>query len=331
MQCELCPKRCVIPPGHAGDCRVRVNWNGKLRAVTYGRPCAVHIDPVEKKPLFHFLPGTKILSVATAGCNLHCKNCQNWSISQANPEDVSVVSWSRTEVGLSPKRLVQVASRRNLPSIAYTYTEPVVFFEYTYDTAVLARQRGIRNVTVTAGYIMEGPLRKLSKVIDASNVDIKTMNPSLFRSNSGGKLRYVLRGLEVAREEGVWIEVTNLIIPTLNDSRAETRELCRWVVHHLGPDTPLHLSRFYPHHQLRNLPPTPVSTLLDARKIALDEGLHYVYVGNLRGRRDDDFESTFCPSCGHKVVSRYGFTVTSVDIKDGRCGHCGHPIAGVWK
>lgn len=329
VQCSLCPHRCLIEHGQSGDCRVRINYEGVLYAVTFGRPCAVHLDPIEKKPLFHVLPGSRILSIATAGCNLHCRNCQNAAISQANPEDVRVKSWSRTEYGIAPKRLVELCERRSLASIAYTYTEPVVYYEYVYETAQLARQRGLKNVTVTAGYINEKPLRRLAKLVDASNVDLKTMNPDLFRKNSGGELEHVLDGLVIAREEGVWLEITNLLIPTLNDSPTETRKLCRWVKKHLGADTPLHLSRFYPHHELRNLPPTPLRTLTRARDIAKEEGLRYVYVGNVRG--NPSFESTYCPSCGGVVIGRTGFTITEESHEHGKCSKCGHQIAGVWR
>ena len=328
LRCSLCPHACEIGHGEAGDCRVRINFKGKLYAVTYGRPCAVSLDPIEKKPLFHFLPATKILSIATAGCNLHCKNCQNAAISQADPEDVRIRSWPEGSLGIKPKDLVRIAKGRGIPSIAYTYTEPVVYFEYAYETAALAREAGVKNVSVTAGYINEGPLRKLCRVVDAANVDLKTMNPRFFRENCGGELRHVLRGLEIAREEGLWLEVTNLLLPGLNDSTRETESLCRWVVKNLGEDTPLHFSRFYPHHQLRNLAPTPVKTLVTARKIARDKGLRYVYIGNVRGEK---FENTLCPSCGAEVLQRVGYTVTAQHMKKGRCARCGEKIAGIWK
>ena len=328
IECEICPHRCRIAHRRAGNCRIRVNYKGKLYAVTYGRPCALQLDPIEKKPLFHVLPGTQIFSLATAGCNLHCRNCQNAAISQADPQDVRIRSWSRQEYGLSPARLVELCERKKVPSVAYTYTEPVVYYEYTYETARLARNKGIKNVVVTAAYINEKPLRRLCKFIDAANVDIKTMNPKFFRDNCGGELKHVFDALVVMRSEGVWIEVTNLLIPTLNDSVEETKRLCRWVAKHLGPDTPLHFSRFYPHHQLRNLAPTPLETLRRARKIAMDTGLRYVYVGNVRGQK---FENTYCPSCGEKVIGRVGYAITRMAIKDGKCAKCGHAIAGVWR
>jgi pyruvate formate lyase activating enzyme len=328
IECGLCPHGCRLAHGQAGDCRIRINYRGKLYAVTYGRPCALHLDPIEKKPLFHVLPGTQILSLATAGCNLHCRNCQNAAISQADPQDVRIQSWSRREYGLSPQRLVELCERRAVPSLAYTYTEPVVYYEYTYETAVRAREKGIKNIAVTAAYINERPLRRLCKVIDAANVDLKTMNPAFFRKNCGGELKHVLDALVVARSEGVWLEITNLVIPTLNDSAQETRKLCKWIYAHLGADTPLHFSRFYPHHQLRNLAPTSLHTLRRARQTALDAGLRYVYVGNVRGQ---EFEHTYCPSCKAKVIGRVGYAITRMAVKDGRCVRCGHEIAGVWK
>lgn len=328
ISCGLCPHGCNIGHGEAGDCRVRVNFRGKLYAVTFGRPCAVNLDPIEKKPLYHMLPGSRTLSIATAGCNLHCKNCQNASISQANPEDVRIRSWPKGDYGISPENLVKICETRGISALSYTYTEPVIYYEYTYETAKLARSRGIKNITVTAGYINAKPLRKLCKYLDASNVDLKTMNPEFFRSNCGGELKHVLDGLVVAKEEGVWLEVTNLILPGLNDSKKETQSLCGWIVKNLGAETPLHFSRFYPHHQLRNLSPTPVTTMKRARDIALEAGLKFVYIGNLRGR---NYASTVCPSCGQMVIKRVGYTITSTNISDGRCGNCDTKIPGIWR
>ena len=329
--CQLCPRACRIPPNHAGDCRVRINVEGKLLAVTYGRPCAIARDPIEKKPLFHVLPGTRILSIATVGCNLHCTNCQNHNISQANPWEhgYEVRSVYAGGFGATPRELVAAAQRSGCPSIAATYTEPVVYYEYTRDTAIQAREAGLKSVTVTAGYINVGPQRALCRVIDASNVDIKTMSPSFFLKNSGGILKHVLRGLVVAREEGVWIEITNLVIPTYNDSTAELKKVCRWVRRELGAHTPIHFSRFRPHYRMRNVAPTPEATLARARRIAQDEGLHYAYVGNLPG---NDGENTYCPGCGTVVIRRVGYRVRQGgSLRDGKCGKCGRAIEGIWK
>lgn len=328
--CDLCPRHCRIPPNHAGDCRIRINVNGRLVASTYGRPCTVHLDPIEKKPLNHVLPGTRILSVATVGCNLHCRNCQNHTISQANPWDrnVRVMEVGDGAYGVSPAELVRLAQARGCPSIAGTYSEPLVFYEYTLDTAKQAHVAGLKMVTVTAGYLNPAPLRALCRHIDASNLDIKTMRPSAFRDNSGGELRHVLRGAVIAKEEGVWLEITSLLIPTFNDSPAEIRQLCRFVHKSLGADTPVHFSRFWPRFQLKNLPPTPMETLRRAYDIAREEGLHYPYVGNVPGTAG---EHTYCPGCGEPVIERVGFRIRANRLKDGACSACGHPIAGVWK
>ncbi|MDY0004519.1 MAG: AmmeMemoRadiSam system radical SAM enzyme [Polyangia bacterium] len=330
VRCQLCPRSCLIPPGHAGDCRVRINVEGRLVASTYGRPCALHIDPIEKKPLFHVLPGTRILSLATVGCNLHCRNCQNHGISQANPWDeaVRVQSLRQGSFGVMPSELVSLATSRGCQSIAATYTEPIVFYEYTRDTAELGRAAGLKMVTVTAGYCNPRPLRALCRLLHASNLDIKSMDPVAFAENSGGELRHVLRGAVIAKEEGVWLEITNLVIPTYNDSPQEMRKLCRFVVKELGAHTPLHFSRFFPNHRLRNLPPTPVPTLERAREIAKDEGLSYVYVGNLPG---NEGESTLCPGCKGVIIRRVGHRVQGQWMRDGSCSHCGRPIEGVWQ
>ncbi len=318
--CELCPKNCRITEGHSGDCRCRIVVDGELRAVTYGKACAVHIDPVEKKPLFHFLPGTNVLSLAGAGCNLHCKFCQNWTISQAAPQDIR-------HVDLPPDRVVEVTRDRGCPSISYTYTEPIVFYEYVLDTARLAREKGLLNVTVTAGYINRKPMELLCEVTDASNTDLKAFSEAFYRDVCDATLKPVLDGMVIMKERGVWLEVTNLIVPTLNDDMDMIRRMCRWMLAHLGPDTPLHLSRFFPMYQIRNLPPTPGEFLLNARKEALDIGLHYVYVGNWAAQGTAD---THCPNDHTLLVSRRGFSVLENHIKDGKCPTCGRSIPGIW-
>lgn len=330
VHCQLCPRECRIPPNHSGDCRVRINLDGRLVASTYGRSCAVHIDPIEKKPLFHFLPGSRNLSFATVGCNLHCTHCQNHRISQASPwdETVRVQSLRQGAFGVLPQELVALAKARGCQSVAATYTEPIVFYEYTRETAERCREAGVKSVTVTAGYANPGPLRALCRLVDASNLDIKTMNPAAFRRNSGGELKHVLRGAVIAREEDVWLEITNLVIPTFNDSTAEMRKLCRFVAKELGPETPVHFSRFFPNYRMRNLPPTPVETLARAREIAREEGLLFAYVGNLPG---NDGEHTRCPGCGELVIQRVGYRVRSLGVNKGACGSCGRPLEGVWQ
>lgn len=321
MVCELCPRQCVLAPGERGDCRIRVNLDGRLIALTWGVPCAIHLDPIEKKPLFHFLPGTPILSIATAGCNLHCKNCQNWEISQANPEDVEAVP-------LPPAAVVELALRERSPSIAYTYTEPVVWYEYTLETARLAREKGLRNVLVTAAYIREAPLRELAAVTDAANIDLKFMDDRLYREICDGELAPILRAIELFASLGVWVEITNLVIPSLNDKDEDLAAVARWVRQTLGPDVPLHYSGFHPQYRLRHLPPTPSETLRRARDIGRSEGLRYVYVGNVHV---PDGETTRCPACGTPVVRRVRYTVLERRIVGGACGVCAETIAGVWR
>jgi len=321
VQCKLCPKGCVINPGESGECRVRVNVDGKLLAVTYGRPCAVHVDPVEKKPLFHFLPGTGILSIATVGCNLHCKNCQNWEISQANPEETPAAE-------LLPQQVARLAVEYDCRSVAYTYTEPLVFYEYTLDSCRCVKEAGLRNALVTAGYINEEPLRRLCEYVDAANIDLKALSDPFYRDICRGTLKPVLNTLVVAKSLGVEVEVTNLVIPTLNDSDKMLCDLCRWLVQHLGRETPLHFSRFSPQFQMKNLPPTPAETLDRAKEIAQSEGLHYVYIGNIIRPGAED---TFCSACGKRLVQRYGFQVLENRIQSGRCPDCDTEVYGIWQ
>jgi len=323
VQCELCPKACIIEPGQSGECRVRVNIDGVLRTVVYGYPCSINVDPIEKKPLFHFLPGTGILSIATVGCNLHCKNCQNWEISQANPEDEGIPAYF-----CPPERLVAEAGKYRCPSLAYTYTDPIIYYEYTYDTAKLAREAGIRNVLVTAGYINEEPWRKLLEYVDAANIDLKGMTEEFYREVCSGTLKPVQDALIVAKASGILVEVTNLIIPTLNDKPEQIRQLTRWVKANLGGDTPLHFSGFYPRHLMNNLPPTSLEMLETARQIGMSEGLDYVYIGNLRSKEG---ENTYCPGCKKLLIERSGYTILKNLLKDGHCPDCGKEIYGVWK
>jgi len=321
VQCELCPKQCLISPGQSGECRVRINIDGVLRTVVYGYPCSIHVDPVEKKPLFHFLPGSRILSIATVGCNLHCKNCQNWEISQANPEE-------STAFPCSPQRLIALTKEANCPSLAYTYTDPIIYYEYTYDSAKLARQAGIRNVLVTAGYINEEPWRRLLQYVDAANIDLKALSDEFYRDVCSATLKPVQDALIIAKASGVLVEVTNLIIPTLNDKAEQIRDLCRWVKANLGGETPLHFSRFFPRYKMRHLPPTSLKTLDLAREIAMDEGLQYVYIGNILSKEG---QSTYCPECKKLLIERTGYTILQNRIEQGRCPDCKKEIYGVWQ
>jgi pyruvate formate lyase activating enzyme len=321
VQCELCPKLCIIGPGQSGECRVRVNLDGVLRTVVYGYPCSASIDPVEKKPVFHFLPGTLIFSIATVGCNLHCKNCQNWEISQANPEDSRAFA-------CPPAKVVALAKQYKCLSVAYTYTEPITYYEYTYDTAKLAREAGIRNVLVTAGYINEKPWRDLLQHIDAARIDLKSMSEAFYRDICSATLKPVQNALVVARSMGVHVEVINLVIPTLNDKPEELRELSGWVRANLGKETPLHFSGFSPLYKMQHLPPTSQQTLETARDIAMSEGLEHVYIGN---RQTEKGENTYCPECRKLLIERVGYSVLQNRLKDGHCPDCGKEIYGVWK
>ncbi|MFH1691694.1 MAG: AmmeMemoRadiSam system radical SAM enzyme [Candidatus Omnitrophota bacterium] len=321
VNCVLCPRRCIISSGNRGFCGVRENKKGTLCSLVYGKPCSLHIDPIEKKPLFHFLPGAKAFSIATVGCNLRCKFCQNWQISQARPEDVKAVS-------LSPEELVEKVKQSGAPVIAYTYTEPTIYYEYMFDTARLAKKAGIKNVMHSAGYILEEPLRKLCPYLDAANIDLKGFNNKFYAEMTLGSVDDVLRTLKILRQEGVWLEVTILLIPGLNDNMEEIKKMCEWIRDNLGPQTPVHFSRFWPIYKLANLSPTPLATLEAARNIALRVGLKYVYIGNIATKEAQD---TYCPRCGKKVVERSGYIVTAIHIADGKCEYCGEKIEGVWQ
>jgi len=320
VRCELCPRECVISPGQSGDCRIRVNINGKLCAVTYGFPCSVHVDPVEKKPVYHFLPGTETLSLATVGCNLHCKNCQNWEISQQDPERSSAHA-------VPPDVIPKLAKEQACLSVSYTYTDPVAYYEYTLDSCRLARDAGLKNILVTAGYINEPPWRELLRVVDSARIDLKSMSDQFYQDICGGKVAPVLRALEVAREMGVEVEIVHLIIPGLNDRDEDLTALCRWIKGNLGAEIPLHFSRFFPQHKLQHIPPTPQATLERARKIAGSAGLNFVYVGNIVQNIGSDTE---CPQCGQMLIRRRGYSVLEQNLRNGKCPKCNTPIYGIW-
>lgn len=319
VQCELCPNECVLENGQHSRCRARMNKDGTLYSLVYGKPCAVHVDPIEKKPFFHFLPGTTAFSIATAGCVLSCKFCQNWQISQANPEETD-------NYDLPPDKVVSQAIAYKCRSVTYTYTEPTVFYEYMYDTAVIAKKHGVKNTMHSCGYIKEKPLRKLSKYLNAADIDLKAFTEDFYSKICSGSLKPVLDSLVVLKEEGVWIEITNLVIPTLNDDMKNIKEMCKWILKNLGSDVPIHFSRFFPHYKLTNLPPTPLETLVEARKTAMDVGLKFVYIGNIR----QEGESTFCPKCKRLLIERIGYFVKQNNISNGKCRFCSTSIPGVW-
>lgn len=322
VQCTLCPFNCFLPEGMRGLCNVRINNAGRLKTLVYGQPVAVHVDPIEKKPVFHLYPGSKIFSLSTAGCNLRCAFCQNWEISQSLPEQAKGKP-------LSPEQVIQGALTTRSESIAYTYGEPTVFYEYMFDTAKFAKQRNLRNVVVSAGYINEEPLRRLAPLLDVMKVDLKGFNEGFYRRVVKGELRFVLNTLERLIKYGVLTEVVNLIVPTLNDNLTEIRKMCKWIKQNLGADVPLFFSRFTPQYRLQNLPPTPAETLHSAREIGMEEGLHYVYTGNVPG---DPGENTYCPACHKPLIERYGYAVTANRLKPGGfCPYDGTKIPGVWK
>lgn len=320
VKCNLCPHECVISEGARGHCRVRENQHGRLHSLVFGAPCAVHIDPIEKKPFFHFLPATQALSLATAGCNLRCLYCQNWSISQSSPEEVQ-------SVDVSPKDLVALASANGAPVLAYTYSEPVIFYEYMLESARQSRKAGLRNVVISAGYINREPLKILCETVDAIKIDLKGFNEEFYQKVCGAELAPVLEAIKTIAEHGVHLEIVNLVVPTLNDDMEEMRALCRWVAENLGPDVPIHFSRFHPDYQLKNLPPTPQSTLEQAWAIAREEGIHYAYLGNVPGHRANN---TFCHRCGELIIGRQGYWVTEYHIVKGECEFCAAPIPGIW-
>jgi pyruvate formate lyase activating enzyme len=320
IQCELCPHRCRVAKGKRGICRVRENRDGKYYSLVYGNPCAVHLDPIEKKPFSHVLPGTTSLSLATAGCNFQCKFCQNWEISQVSPEDVYSFE-------VTPELMVNKAKEVGARSVAYTYVEPTIFYEYMIDIGGLAKKSGLLNVYHSNGFINQAPLKNLCKVLDAANIDLKGFTENFYRELCGGELNPVLETLKTLKQEKVHVEITNLVIPTKNDEMSAMKEMCLWIKKELGADTPIHFSRFYPLYKLKTLPPTPVSTLDKARAAALSAGLEYVYVGNIPGHEG---ENTFCPKCKKMIIQRTGYMVGEINVNAGKCKYCGKPIPGIW-
>jgi pyruvate formate lyase activating enzyme len=321
IKCKLCPQACEIKEGEVGDCRTNLHYEGKLYSITYGNPCAVHVDPIEKKPLYHFLPSTLAFSIATAGCNLACLNCQNWEISQVSPRETR-------NYDLMPDQVVKQAMSNNCKSIAYTYSDPVAFYEYTLDTSMLAHQQGISNLMISAGYINQDPLRRLLQYIDAGNIDLKSFDDSIYEMLNAGTLQPVLDTLKMFRDEGVWLEITNLLVPTWTDDMDMIKKMCDWLYDNDLHIYPLHFSRFSPLYKLTNLPQTPVSTLEKAREIALSSGIKYVYIGNVPGH---EANHTYCPSCKKILIERLGFYLKQNNIAGSKCKFCNEKIDGVWE
>jgi pyruvate formate lyase activating enzyme len=320
VQCSLCPHRCVIASGERGICRVRENRNGQLYSLVFGNPCAAHVDPIEKKPFYHFLPSATAFSIATAGCSLRCLYCQNWNISQMTPEETE-------NADLPPADVVSYAKQVGAPVIAYTYSEPVVFFEYVLACAQLGREAGLRSAVISSGFIELEPLRELCQVVDAIKIDLKGYDTGFYRKVCSAELAPVLSAIETVLQAGIHLELVNLVVPSLNDNPDELRALARWVARDLSPDVPLHFSRFLPQYKLANLPPTPVESLDQAHQIAGEEGVRFVYVGNVPGHPANN---TYCPSCGRAIIVRDSFTVTEYHLSGNKCAFCGATIPGVW-
>ena len=320
VECELCPQACQVADMERGMCGVRENRGGTYYTLVHSLACAVHVDPIEKKPFFHVMPGEKAFSFSTAGCNVECKFCQNWELSQFRPEQVQAYD-------LPPTTLVEAAGRNGARLTAATYGEPVVFWEYVRDVAIAANAAGIKPTVVSNGFIEERALRDVLPLLSAIKVDLKCFTEKFYREQVRGELEPVLKSLEIIRESKVWLEIVVLLVPTLNDSAAEVTELCRWVREHLGPDVPVHFTRFHPTYRLTDLPPTPVASLERAWKIGRDAGLNYVYLGNVPGHPG---ENTVCPSCGEILIRRVGFRIIKNRLKNGSCPDCQHAIPGVW-
>jgi pyruvate formate lyase activating enzyme len=320
IKCKLCPRECNVGDRERGYCGVRENRGGVYYSLVHSRLCAAHVDPIEKKPLFHYLPGTTAFSLATAGCNVNCKFCQNWDISQSRPEQIPADY-------APPQKIADLAKQYSCPTIAYTYSEPVIFAEYLMDTADAGHQAGIRSVVVSNGYMQEDALKTAYGKMDAVKIDLKAFTESYYRQVVTGQLKPVLDTLVTLKKMGKWTEIVYLVVPGLNDGEAEFRGLAQWIKTNLGVDVPLHFTQYHPEYLLKNLPITPVPTLERAKAIADAEGLHYVYIGNVPGH---PAQNTYCPQCRRLLVERVGFTASKMLIQKDSCPFCRHPIPGVW-
>ncbi len=319
IRCKLCRHRCIIQPNSFGICHVRKNINGKLYSLVYDKIIARHIDPIEKKPLFHFLPGTDTYSIATVGCNFKCDFCQNWTISQISKEGKIIGE------RVTPEEIVEDAIRNNCLSISYTYTEPTIFYELTYDTSRIAKEKGLRNIYVTNGYIEEEPLKEISKYLDAANIDLKSFDEKFYKKICGADLDEVLESIKNYKKNGIWIEITTLIIPGFNDDEEQLRSIAEFIKS-LGSYIPWHVTRFHPDYKMLNVNPTPIETLRKAQRIGYEVGLRFVYMGNVL-----EGENTYCPKCKELLIERYGFSILKYNLKDGRCPNCNEKIEGIWK
>jgi pyruvate formate lyase activating enzyme len=321
VECNLCRHRCLIPEGKRGVCCVRENVEGTLYTRVYGTPCTWHVDPIEKKPLYHFFPGSKAFSIATVGCNFKCLHCQNHEISQLPRDEDRIAGHA-----MPPGEVVEEARKAGCRSISYTYTEPTMFYEYAFDIARLAKEAGLANNFVTNGYIEEEPLTTIRPYLDAANIDLKGFSEGFYKKVCGARLEGVLASIKKHKALGIWIELTTLVIPKYNDSDEELKGIARFIADELGIETPWHVSAFHPTYKLRDSYETPPETLLRAREIGIKAGLRYVYTGNIPGI---DGEHTYCHNCGKPVIQRWGFTVTGYDVRDGSCAFCGTRIDGM--
>jgi pyruvate formate lyase activating enzyme len=320
IECGLCPRKCRVADMERGGCGVRENRGGDYFTLVHSRPCSLHLDPVEKKPFYHVLPGTAAISLASPGCNIECKFCQNWEIAQVRPEQVQTFD-------LSPDDVVALARRSQSPTIACTYTEPVVWSEYVYDIAAAGRKAGLRTLLVSNGYIQQDPLTDLIGVLGAVKIDLKAFTEKFYREVCNGELKPVLDTLRFLHKKGIWTEIVTLVIPTLNDGENEFRDLARFVKNEMGPEVPVHFTRFHPYYRINNLPRTPVPTLERAREISLAEGLQFVYVGNVPGHPGNN---TTCPGCRALLIERTGMTVVQNRLRAGCCPDCSRAIPGIW-
>jgi pyruvate formate lyase activating enzyme len=320
VQCEVCFRRCTVPDGGQGFCRNKVNLGGRYYTVVYGNPSALQIDPIEKEPAYHMLPGATIFCTGTASCNNRCSFCQNWHLSQKNFEEID-------HVDLTPEQTVELAQEKGCEAVSFTYNEPTVFYEHMFDVARAAKAAGLRTLFHTNGGINEEPLAALLEHMDAVTVDLKAFTPAFYREVSSSELEPVLRTLQQIHRSGAHLEIVNLVVPTLNDDLDDIRRMCRWIRDTLSHEVPLHFTRFFPAYKLTSLPSTPVETLESAVRVADEEGLHYAYIGNLPGHRRN---STFCPACGERIIERFHFFVYSVDVEGGTCGSCGQEVPGIW-
>jgi len=313
VRCDLCNHHCMINDGERGICGVRENNDATLYSLVYGKVIASHVDPIEKKPLFNFFPGSYSFSIATVGCNFKCTHCQNSDISQMPVDHARIMGQD-----ISAEQIVQMAEKNDCKSISYTYTEPTVFMEYVLDVAKIAKDKGLKNVFVTNGYMTKEVLNDVHPYMDAANVDLKGFTEEHYRSVCGARLKPVIDTIRLMKQLGVWVEVTTLVIPTVNDSEDELRKLAEFIFS-VGPEVPWHVSRFHPTYKMNNLPPTPIKTVIKARLIGLEVGLRYVYTGNIPG---DEGEKTFCYNCGKTLIERYGYNIGSVNVKNSKCSFC---------